>query len=70
MDPQRLNSAGSMFLTRPQLAHYTPTREELAWRAGEVYDAGRAHEDLQGRRPAASCCCSPDDLPLRGTTGL
>ncbi|MDQ2789012.1 MAG: NADPH:quinone reductase [Pseudonocardiales bacterium] len=69
VDPQRLNSAGSVFLTRPTLGHYVATREELTWRAGEVFDAildgslritiggryplaeaGRAHQDLQGRR--------------------
>lgn len=27
---------GSFFLTRPALAHYTLTREELLWRAGDV----------------------------------
>ncbi|GAA1991435.1 quinone oxidoreductase [Isoptericola halotolerans] len=35
-DPQRLNAGGSLFLTRPTLAHYTATRGELEWRAGEV----------------------------------
>jgi NADPH:quinone reductase len=35
-DPQRLNSGGSLFLTRPTLAHHTATRSELEWRAGEV----------------------------------
>jgi len=39
VDPQRLNSAGSVFLTRPKLADYVPTREELRWRAGEVFEA-------------------------------
>lgn len=39
LDPQRLNAAGSLFLTRPTLAHYTATREELLWRAGELLDA-------------------------------
>lgn len=35
-DVRRLQQAGSVFLTRPGLAHYTATREELTWRAGEV----------------------------------
>lgn len=34
-DPLLL-SKGSFFLTRPSLAHYTATREELLWRAGDV----------------------------------
>ena len=38
-DPQRLNSAGSLFLTRPTLAHYTQTADEFSWRAGELLDA-------------------------------
>jgi NADPH2:quinone reductase len=78
VDPQRLNSAGSVFLTRPSLAHYVATREELTWRAGEVFDAildgslritiggrypladaGRAHEDLQGRRTTGKLLLLP-----------
>jgi NADPH2:quinone reductase len=38
-DPQRLNQRGSLFLTRPSLAHYIATREELEHRAGEVLSA-------------------------------
>ncbi|VTR78474.1 quinone oxidoreductase family protein [Cellulomonas hominis] len=38
-DPQRLNALGSLFLTRPTLGHHTATREELTWRAGELFDA-------------------------------
>jgi len=36
LDPQVLNQKGSLYLTRPTLAHYTATREELLARAGEV----------------------------------
>ncbi|MGB8963236.1 MAG: quinone oxidoreductase [Pseudonocardiaceae bacterium] len=78
VDAQRLNSAGSVFLTRPKLADYVATREELAWRAGEVFgaildgslririggryplaDAGRAHQDLQGRRTTGKLLLLP-----------
>jgi NADPH:quinone reductase len=38
VDPQTLNAKGSLFLTRPSLAHHLLTREELLWRAGEVLD--------------------------------
>jgi NADPH:quinone reductase len=38
-DAQRLNAAGSLFLTRPTLVHYTRTPDEFAWRAGELLDA-------------------------------
>jgi NADPH2:quinone reductase len=32
----KLSQKGSLFITRPTLAHYTTTREELEWRAGDV----------------------------------
>jgi NADPH2:quinone reductase len=35
-DPNILNAKGSLFLTRPSLAHHLATREELLWRAGDV----------------------------------
>jgi len=35
-DPQVLNQKGSLFLTRPTIAHYIETRAELMARAGEV----------------------------------
>ena len=36
-DPQRLNSGGSLFLTRPTLANYVTDRTELLWRAGDIF---------------------------------
>jgi len=36
LNPQILNAKGSLFLTRPSLGHYTLTRDELEWRAGDV----------------------------------
>ncbi len=39
VDPQRLNAAGSLFLTRPTLGHHVATRDELTWRAGELFAA-------------------------------
>ncbi len=38
VDPQVLNSKGSLFLTRPTLAHYVATREELLARAKDLFD--------------------------------
>lgn len=38
-DPQRLNQGGSLFVTRPTLAHYIATRAELLERAGAVLSA-------------------------------
>jgi NADPH2:quinone reductase len=37
IDPQLLNKAGSVFLTRPSLGHYTLDREEIQRRAGDIF---------------------------------
>ncbi|MHB1006228.1 MAG: quinone oxidoreductase family protein [Chloroflexota bacterium] len=36
IEPTLLNVKGSLYLTRPSLAAYTVTREELLWRSGDV----------------------------------
>jgi NADPH:quinone reductase len=38
INPQLLNQKGSLFLTRPTLSHYTAARDELLWRAGELFE--------------------------------
>jgi NADPH:quinone reductase len=38
VDPQALNQKGSLFLTRPTLAHYTLDRAELLGRAQDLFD--------------------------------
>src|SRR5262249_58187419 len=35
-DPQILNQKGSLYVTRPTLAHYIASREELLRRSGDV----------------------------------
>jgi NADPH2:quinone reductase len=37
LNPQILNQKGSLFLTRPTIAHHLQTREELLWRAGDLF---------------------------------
>jgi NADPH2:quinone reductase len=37
LDPQVLNAKGSLFLTRPTIAHYIATRDELLWRATDIF---------------------------------
>ncbi len=32
-----LNTRGSVYVTRPSLGHYVATREELAWRANDIF---------------------------------
>ncbi|WP_062076367.1 quinone oxidoreductase family protein [Demequina globuliformis] len=43
-DLQRLNAAGSLWVTRPSLGHYLASQEERAWRAGELFSAVAAGE--------------------------
>ena len=72
VDPQRLNAAGSVFLTRPNLAHYIRTADEFAWRAGEVLDAiadGSVTVTVGGRYPLAEAQRAHEDLQGRRTTG-
>lgn len=37
-DLQNLNALGSLYVTRPTLAHYTRTRDELLYRANEIFE--------------------------------
>jgi NADPH:quinone reductase len=72
IDPQRLNAAGSLFLTRPKLGDYTATPEELRWRTGEVFDAissGALSIRIGGRYPLAEARRAHEDLQGRRTTG-
>ncbi len=71
-DIQRLNSGGSLFLTRPSLAHHLATREELQWRAGEVLGAvadGSLDVEVGGRYPLAEAARAYEDLEGRRTQG-
>jgi len=48
VDPQMLNTKGSLFLTRPTLGHYAAGREELIHRAKDLFD-WMASGDLEVR---------------------
>jgi NADPH:quinone reductase len=72
IDPQRLNAGGSLYLTRPTSAHYLRTREELDWRAEELFKAVSAGElkvRIGGRYPLADVRRAHEDLQGRRTTG-
>src|SRR5580693_694569 len=72
VDPQRLNSGGSLFLTRPTLAHYIADVEELRWRAGEVFGWINSDEldvRIGGTYPLADARRAQEDLAARRTTG-
>jgi NADPH:quinone reductase len=72
VDPQTLNSKGSLFLTRPSLAHYVATREELLQRAEDVLGlvgSGELDVRIGGRYPLAEAARAHEDLASRRTTG-
>jgi len=71
-DLQRLNWGGSLFATRPTLAHYVASVEELRWRAGEVFDlvaSGELDVRIGGTYPLADAARAQEDLAARRTTG-
>jgi NADPH:quinone reductase len=71
-DPQRLNSGGSLFVTRPTVAHYASERGELLWRSGEVFDAvadSTLTIAIGGRYALDEAAQAYDDLEGRRTTG-
>jgi NADPH2:quinone reductase len=72
IDPQLLNSKGSLFLQRPNLAHHTLTRDELLRRAGEVLGAireGRLQIRIGATFPLAEAAEAHRQLEARKTTG-
>lgn len=71
-DPQRLNAAGSLFLTRPTLGHYTATRDELTRRADELFAAvaaGTLDVRVGATYPLAEAAEAHRALEARATTG-
>lgn len=71
-DPQRLNAAGSVFLTRPNLAHHTRTADEFAWRAGELLTAiadGTLSVTVSNRYDLRDAAQAHHDLQGRKTVG-
>jgi NADPH2:quinone reductase len=72
IDPTILNTKGSLFLTRPSLAHYCTTSEELAWRAGEVLQwiaSGKLKVTIDRTYPLAQVAQAHRDLESRATAG-
>ena len=72
VDPQVLNTKGSLFLTRPTLAHYTATAEELNQRAGTVLGwvaSGRLRLRIDAVSPLSEAATAQRRLASRATTG-
>lgn len=71
-DLQRLNSGGSLYVTRPSLGHFIAEREELMMRGRELFeeiDSGRLDIAIGGRYPLAEAAEAYRSLEGRATTG-
>ncbi|MGB6182093.1 MAG: quinone oxidoreductase [Rhodococcus sp. (in: high G+C Gram-positive bacteria)] len=72
VDPQRLNKAGSVFLTRPTLVDHIRDRDELEWRGGDVMRAladGSLAVRVEHRYQLADAAQAHRDLEGRRTAG-
>jgi len=70
--PLILSQKGSLFLTRPSLAHYSSTPEELAWRAGDILNwisQGKLKLHVHKVYPLAEAAQAHRDLEGRQTSG-
>lgn len=71
-DPQLLSQKGSLFLTRPTMGHYTATRDELLWRARELFEwitDRTLSVRIGGEYPLAEAAEAHRALEGRRTTG-
>jgi NADPH2:quinone reductase len=71
-DPQVLNQKGSLYLTRPSLGHHAATREELRWRAGELFEwqrTGKVRVLSATYYPLADAARAHEDLEKRRSLG-
>jgi NADPH2:quinone reductase len=72
VDLNILNGKGSLYVTRPSLAHHVLTREELLWRAGDVLKwvaAGKLKLRIDHAYPLAEAAAAHRDLEGRKTAG-
>jgi len=68
----KLSQKGSLYITRPTLGHYTATREELEWRAGDVLGwlkNGELRLRIHKKYPLREAAQAHRDLEGRKTTG-
>lgn len=68
----KLSQKGSLFITRPTLAHYTTTRDELEWRANDVLGMiarGELKLRIHKVYPLGEVVQAHRDLEGRRTTG-
>jgi NADPH:quinone reductase len=70
--PLTLSQKGSLFLTRPTLANYSSTIEELDWRANDVLNwlgQGKLKLHIHKVYPLSDAGSAQTDLESRKTTG-
>lgn len=71
-DVNELQNHGSVYLTRPTLAHYTATRDELLWRSGDLFkwiQAGTLKVRIDREYPLGDASRAQQDLASRATAG-
>ncbi|MFJ5955830.1 quinone oxidoreductase family protein [Paenarthrobacter sp. NPDC092416] len=71
-DPQRLNSGGSLSVTRPTMAHFLQNARERRWRSTEIFEAaanGTLTVRVGASYPLAEAAQAHRDLEGRLTTG-
>jgi NADPH2:quinone reductase len=72
MDPQLLNAKGSLFFTRPNLAHHVAARGELLERSRELFGwiaSGKVSVRVGARYTLEQASQAHADLESRATTG-
>lgn len=72
LDPGKLSAKGSLFLTRPTLAHYTLDRAELLQRAGDLFgwiQSGALKPRIERVFPLKDAADAQRQLEARKTTG-
>ncbi len=72
LDPQILNQKGGLYVTRPALAQYIATRDELLWRTESLFSwIGQGNLDVRigGAYALSDARQAHEDLEGRRTTG-
>lgn len=72
LDLQRLNTGGSLYVTRPSLGHYIASPDELRWRSSEIFQAlgsGSLTVSVGGQWPLDQAAQAYAALEGRTSTG-